>query len=53
MAIRLDSKRINYMYFGGKRVKEAWLDGKRVWPDFNSPILSYEPTIFMPLMVIT
>lgn len=49
MAIRLDSKRINYMYFGGKRVKEAWLDGKRVWPDFNSPILSYEPTIFMPL----
>lgn len=49
MAIRLDSKRINYMYFGGKGVKEAWLDGKRVWPDFNSPILSYEPTIFMPL----
>lgn len=49
MAIKLGGKSIKSMYLGGKSVKEAWLNGEKVWPDFNSPILGYEPTIFMPL----
>lgn len=49
MTIKLGGKSIKSMYLGGKSVKEAWLNGEKVWPDFNSPILGYEPTIFMPL----
>lgn len=49
MAIKLGGKSIKSMYLGGKSVKEAWLNGEKVWPDYNSPILGYEPTIFMPL----
>lgn len=49
MAIKLGGKSIKSMYLGGKSVKEAWLNGEKVWPDFNSPILGYKPTIFMPL----
>lgn len=50
MTIKLDGKSIKSMYLGGKSVKEAWLNGEKVWwSDFNSPILGYEPTIFMPL----
>lgn len=49
MAIRLGGKSIKSMYLGGKSVKEVWLNGEKVWPDFNSPILGYKPTIFMPL----
>lgn len=49
MAIKLDGKSVKSMYLGGKSVKAAWLNGEEVWPGFNSPILGYEPTIFMPL----
>lgn len=33
MAIRFNGKKIASMSFGGKKVKEVWMNGSKVWPE--------------------